>query len=83
MLFDVPKFREGSFAWRCARFFVNNINWCEGYYYETSDSKPENKIYNFFYNNWLFPFKQNGCICCNTTRGLFYGVVIGYILGVA
>ena len=63
------------------KWFVDNVNWCEGYYYGTEIEKPENKIYNFFYKYWLFPWKQTDCLCCNTTRGLIYGIIIGYLLG--
>lgn len=61
-------------------FFVNNINWCEGHYYKSDKEKPDNKVYDFFYNHWLFPFAQNGCLCCNTVRGLIYGIIIGLML---
>ncbi len=72
-------------------WFVDNINWCEGFYYDRFDhvgnpvAKPNNKIYNFFYKNWLWPWKQNDCMCCNTVRGVLYGLIVGatsgYIVG--
>lgn len=81
-LLDTPKPEKGTLAYKLAAFFVNHINFCEGYYYGTELDKPENPLYNFFYKYWLFPFRQNDCICCNTVRGVLYGVLIGYILGV-
>lgn len=66
---------------RFKEWFVNNVNWCEGYYYGTDKPKPENKIYNWFYKYWLFPWKQNECLCCNTVRGVIYGFVLGVIAG--
>lgn len=74
--------REKLKAW-----FLNNVNWCHGYYYNQFDSegnpvaKPENKVYEFFYRHWLWPWKQNECLCCNTVRGLMYGFIIGAVVG--
>lgn len=82
-LIDIPKFESGTFMFKLASWFVNNINWCEGYYYGTDVTKPDNKVYNFFYTYWLFPFVQNGCMCCNTTRGVVYGILLGYLIGVS
>lgn len=79
-LIDPPKPKEGTLAYKLVSFFVNRINFCEGLYYNGMD-KPDNKVYEFFYTYWLFPFKQNDCICCNTVRGLLYGGVAGYIVG--
>lgn len=67
-------------------WFWDNVNWCEGYYYEARDgtmlqAKPENKRYSWFYKRWLWPWKQNDCLCCNTVRGLIYGAVVGSLLG--
>jgi hypothetical protein len=45
-------------------------------------AKPENKIYNWIYEHWLWPWKQTDCVCCNTVRGIAFGVIIGFILGV-
>lgn len=73
-LFNPPTKPEWLIKW-----FINNVNWCHGYYYN-GDEKPENKIYNFFYKYWLFPFEQNDCICCNTVRGLIYGFLLGLLL---
>lgn len=70
----------GQFGYRFVKWFRNNINWCDGYYYDSLEPKPDNKLYNFFYKYWLFPFEQNDCICCNTVRGLIYGIIIGAIL---
>lgn len=73
---------------RFKKWFVDNINWCEGEYYGESDesgnpiAKPENKIYNWFYEHWLWPWEQNDCVCCNTVRGIAYGIIIGFIAGV-
>lgn len=81
MLLDTPKFEPGTLGYKLAEFFVNNLNWCEGMLYGTDIEKPENKVYNWFYKVWLFPFKQNDCLCCNTVRGLIYGGIIGYLIG--
>lgn len=80
-LLDTPKPAQGTIAYRLCKFFVDHINFCEGVYYGTTIDKPENPLYNFFYKYWLFPFRQNDCICCNTVRGLLYGGIVGYILG--
>lgn len=72
---------KGTAFYKFCKFFVNHINWCEGYYYDTDIPKPDNKIYNFFYKYWLFPFAQNDCMCCNTVRGLIYGFILGWLLG--
>lgn len=79
-LFDTPKPKKDTRLYRFCEWFVNNINWCEGYYYGSDKPKPNNKVYDFFYTYWLFPFKQNDCICCNTVRGLIYGLIMGYVL---
>lgn len=79
---------EGTWRYKFARWFCDNLNFCMGYYYSQKNpenpefplDKPENKLYNWFYEYWLFPFKQNNCICCNTVRGVFYGLILGYIL---
>lgn len=77
---------KGTLKYKVCKWFCNYINFCHGVYYDAYDAegtpieKPENKIYNFFYKYWLFPFKQTDCICCNTVRGLIYGGVLGYIL---
>lgn len=81
MLLDTPKFEPGTLGYKLAEFFVNRCNPCEGFYYGTETEKPENKVYNWFYKVWLFPFKQNDCLCCNTVRGLIYGGIIGYLIG--
>lgn len=73
---------EGQRGYKFVRWFRNNINWCEGYYYDTEIPKPENKLYNWFYKYWLFPYVQNDCMCCNTVRGLIYGAIIGFAIGV-
>lgn len=73
--------KAGSKWFKFAVWFVDNLNFCEGFYYGTDIPKPENKLYNWFYTYWLWPWKQNDCICCNTVRGLMYGAVIGFILG--
>lgn len=80
-LLDTPKPAQGTIAYKLVAFFVNHVNFCEGAYYGTEIDKPNNSLYNFFYKYWLFPFRQNDCICCNTVRGLLYGGVVGYILG--
>lgn len=80
-LWDTPKPKPGTLAYKFCEFFVNHFNFCEGYYYGTELEKPENKLYNWLYEHWLFPFKQTHCVCCNSVRGLMYGVVIGYIIG--
>lgn len=80
-LLDTPKPKPGTLRYALAKFFVDRLNFCEGVYYGTDFDKPENGLYNFFYKYWLFPFKQNDCICCNTVRGLVYGGIAGYVLG--
>lgn len=81
-MIDTPKPQPGTLAYTLCQFFVNHINWCEGYYYDTDEPKPDNKLYNWLYAHWLWPFKQNDCICCNTVRGVVYGGVVGYSMGV-
>ena len=80
-LIDPPKPAKGTRAYKLVAFFVDHVNFCEGVYYGTEIDKPDNSLYNFFYKYWLFPFRQNDCICCNTVRGLLYGGIVGYILG--
>lgn len=65
---------------RFKKWFVDNVNWCEGYFYGTDIPKPENKLYNWFYRYWLWPWKQNDCLCCNTVRGMVYGGLIGFLV---
>lgn len=80
-LWPTPQPEPGTWGYKFCQWFVNNINWCHGYYYDTEVEKPENKLYNFFYKYWTWPFENPGCICCCTVRGLIYGGIIGYILG--
>lgn len=80
-LWDTPKPKPGTWAYKFAAWFCNNVNFCHGWLYDSDIEKPANKVYDFFYKVWLFPFKQNDCICCNTVRGLLYGGLIGYIIG--
>ena len=80
-LLDTPKPKQGTIAYKIVEWFVNHVNFCEGILYGTDVDKPENKVYDFFYKFWLFPFKQNDCLCCNTVRGLLYGVIIGLGIG--
>nr|DAR55303.1 MAG TPA: hypothetical protein [Caudoviricetes sp.] len=80
-LLDTPSPKKGTWAYKFVAWFCNNVNFCHGYLYDTDIEKPDNKIYNAVYRIWLFPFKQNDCICCNTVRGLIYGAVLGYLLG--
>lgn len=80
---------EGTWRYKFCRWFVDNINWCEGTYYDKKNpenpelllDKPYNPVYEWFYKYWLFPFEQTGCACCNTVRGLIYGAGLGFILG--
>ena len=80
-LWDTPKPKPGTWKYKCAAWFCNHVNFCHGWLYDSDIEKPANKVYDFFYRVWLFPFKQNDCICCNTVRGLLYGGLIGYIVG--
>ena len=80
-LWDTPKPKPGTWAYKFVAWFCNNVNFCRGCLYDSDIEKPANKVYDFFYKVWLFPFKQNDCICCNTVRGLLYGGLIGYIIG--
>lgn len=80
-LWPTPKPLPGTLAYRFVAWFCNTINWCEGYYYGTEMPKPDNKLYNVLYEYWLWPFVNEGCACCMTTRGVLYGAVLGFILG--
>ena len=80
-LWDTPQPKPGTMGYKFCQWFVDNINWCEGYYYGTDTPKPENKLYSVLWEYWLFPFKNNGCACCIGTRSLVYGLVLGFILG--
>ena len=80
-LWDTPKPKPGTWAYKFVAWFCNNVNLCHGWLYDSDIEKPANKVYDFFYKVCLFPFKQNDCICCNTVRGLLYGGLIGYIIG--
>lgn len=78
---------SGTVFYKFVKWFCDNVNFCHGVRYDEFDSdgnpieKPDNKVYNFFYQYWLWPFQQTGCICCNTVRGLLYGLIVGFILG--
>lgn len=78
---------EGTWRYKFCRWFCDIWNFCHGVYFDRVDSsgmpvdKPDNKLYDWFYTYWLFPFKQNDCICCNTVRGLIYGAIVGFITG--
>ena len=65
---------------RLLAWFINNVNFCHGYNYDGTE-KPENKLYNWLYAHWLWPFVQTDCVCCNTVRGVLYGAVVGYVIG--
>ena len=80
ILCTLPQPKPGTLFYKLSAWFVNNVNWCEGYYYGTETPKPDNRVYNFFYKYWLFPFENTGCVCCNTVRGLVYGFILGGIL---
>lgn len=80
-LWDTPRPKPGTGAYKFVAWFCDNVNFCHGWLYDSDIEKPANKVYDFFYRVWLFPFKQNDCICCNTVRGLLYGGLIGYIIG--
>lgn len=80
----------GTWKYKVCEWFCNHINFCMGYWYSPEKNseneeifvdKPDNRVYDWFYTYWLFPFKQTGCACCNTVRGLIYGAIIGFILG--
>lgn len=72
---------EGSIRQKLMWVFIDHINFCHGEFHNGVD-KPVNKVYDWCYEHWLYPFKQTDCLCCNTIRGLLYGGVIGFILGV-
>lgn len=88
-MIDTSKFtpEKGTLGYKLLKFFIDRVNFCHGARYDEYDNdgnpveKPENKIYNCFYKYWLWPFEQTGCACCNTVRGLFYGAVIGFLVG--
>lgn len=88
-MFDHLPVKKGTRLYRIVKWFVDNLNWCEGYYYDEFTEKdgelvpvpkPENKVYNWFYEHWLWPWKQTGCVCCNTVRGMMYVAAIFIIL---
>lgn len=72
--------KEGAFGYRFCAWFIKYMNFCHGYTLDGTP-KPENGLYNWFYAHWLWPFVQNDCVCCNAVRGLFYGLLIGFLLG--
>lgn len=78
---------KNSMRYRFTKWFVDHVNFCHGFYFDEYDAlgnpveKPDNKVYNFFYKYWLWPFMQTDCICCNTVRGVIYGAVLGFIFG--
>lgn len=82
-LLKTPNPEPGTLGYKFCRWFVNNINFCHGNYYGTEEPKPDNKIFNFFYTYWFFPFEtgDNPCTCCAAVRGLIYGGIIGYFIG--
>ena len=71
---------EASLRYKLLKFFIDKVNFCHGQYFDSEVDKPYNSLYEFFYRYWLFPFKQNDCICCNTVRGLIYGFILGVLL---
>lgn len=81
-------FTPNTWKYKLYKWFNNNVNWCSGVLYGSRSEnpeilldKPDNKLYDWFYTYWLFPFKQNDCICCNAVRGLIYGAIAGFITG--
>lgn len=40
MLWDTPKPQKGTWFYKFCAFFVDHINFCEGYYYGTEIEKP-------------------------------------------
>ena len=68
-----------QFGYKFCQWFNDKVNFCHGYYFDTLIEKPANPVYNFFYDYWLFPFRQNDCLCCNTVRGLIYGFILGLL----
>lgn len=75
----VANLKPGTIFYKFCHWFIDNVNFCSDY--TDGTEKPENKVFEFFRTYWLFPFKQTGCACCNTVRGLIYGAVIGFVLG--
>lgn len=79
--------QKGSLKYALTKWFCDKLNFCHGAFYDEYDAegnpveKPENKVYNFFYKYWLWPFEQTGCACCNTVRGLIYGAILGWLMG--
>lgn len=72
---------DPSTLWgKACELFINHINFCHDYYDGTE--KPANPVYDFFRKYWLFPFEQTECPCCNAVRGLIYGAILGFLLGV-
>lgn len=86
-MIDSTKPIDPSTRWgRFRVWFHNNINWCEGTIINLKNpeivlDKSPNRVYDWFYNHWLWPFQQTGCACCNTVRGVCYGILIGFIFG--
>lgn len=71
---------EGTWRYKFRSWFIDNVNFCHGQTASGVD-KPENKLYNWFYKYWLWPYAQTDCLCCNTVRGLIYGAVLGFVIG--
>ena len=79
-LWNTPTPEKGTKAYKFCKWFVDTIVFCHGYYYDTDEPKPENKLYNIIYKYWTWPFVNPGCECCSAVRGLIYGAIIGFIV---
>jgi len=73
-------FPKGSIREHLLNWFIDRVNFCHGEFHDGTE-KPANKLYDWLYYHWLWPFKQTDCVCCNTVRGLLYGIIIGYVIG--
>lgn len=79
-LWKVPHPEPGEFGYSFCRWFNDWLVFCHGFNYDGTE-KPENKLYNFVYKYWTWPFENPGCECCSAVRGLIYGGIIGFLLG--
>ena len=67
---DIEQINHDNNSWEIGEYVNRNlINSCEGNYYDSDTPKPENKLYNFIYEYWTWPFVNPGCECCSAVRG--------------
>ncbi len=61
-------------------WFQDHVNFCENF--SSGEPKPLNPVLAFFVQHWFWPFENPHCDCCAAVRGVVYGGVVGFILGV-